>query len=398
MLSAEIGSKVAGMRVAILANDVPPGFGVPVAAPGIRCWGLAEGLQRHGIEAWVMVPWHVLRRFFGEWAAIAAPRNCLVLHAEDVGEVLEAQRFDYIVLTNFNEFSHIHVPESTGVVYDMFAPKLLECLVSRGGEGGGRGEMQRLWERKASALRRASVLVVNGAKKINYARRLASLAGASGKMKEVVVPMCLSIPGQGGLDEIVEWGIMEGGGGSGKIMMGGYLQEWAIPGAWALSVAEYAREGGWELEVVAPEHWGGSNVGEPEALRYLKTFEHVCVSGSEPLESYLRRLGESRVFVDLFEESLERRYAMVTRTITALAAGVPVIHPPFTEVAPLVEKYDAGWLVKVEEEEYLAAIFRQELSDETVVRGKKENALLLGKEVLDPERATADLAKELWER
>jgi hypothetical protein len=320
------------------------------------------------------------------------------VHAEDVGEVLQAQGFDYIVLTNFNEFNHIHVPEFTRVVYDMFAPKLLECIVSRGGEGGGRGDIQRLWERKASALRRASVLVVNGAKKINYARRLASLAGASGGMKEVVVPMCLSIPEQGGLDEVVDEGTMEEAGGRGKIMMGGYLQEWAIPGPWLVSAAEYAREGGWQMEVIAPEHWGGSNVGEPEALRYLKAFEHVCVSGSEPLGSYLRRLGESKVFLDLFEESLERRYAMVTRTITALAAGVPVIHPPFTEVAPLVEEYDAGWLVKVEEEEYLAAIFRHELSDETVVRRKKENALLLAREVLDPERATAELAKELWER
>ena len=37
-------------KVVLVANDVVPGMGLPVAAPGLRVFGLGEGLRRHGFE------------------------------------------------------------------------------------------------------------------------------------------------------------------------------------------------------------------------------------------------------------------------------------------------------------------------------------------------------------
>jgi len=52
----------AGKRVFVLSNDVVPSLGMPVAAPGLRAFGLAEGLRANGVET---RPW--LRA--GSWTA-----------------------------------------------------------------------------------------------------------------------------------------------------------------------------------------------------------------------------------------------------------------------------------------------------------------------------------------
>jgi hypothetical protein len=39
----------AGRQVFVISNDVVPGFGMPVAAPGLRAFGLAEGLRANGV-------------------------------------------------------------------------------------------------------------------------------------------------------------------------------------------------------------------------------------------------------------------------------------------------------------------------------------------------------------
>jgi len=39
----------AGKQVFVISNDIVPGLGMPVAAPGLRAFGLAEGLRANGI-------------------------------------------------------------------------------------------------------------------------------------------------------------------------------------------------------------------------------------------------------------------------------------------------------------------------------------------------------------
>jgi glycosyltransferase involved in cell wall biosynthesis len=95
-------------------------------------------------------------------------------------------------------------------------------------------------------------------------------------------------------------------------------------------------------------------------------------------------LSKVDVSIDLFQHNLEREYAMVTRSIVSLACGVPIIHPPFTEVSPMIAEYDAGWLVDPPDTAALEKVISRILDAPDLVRQKKENARALAAEVLDP--------------
>jgi hypothetical protein len=70
-----------------------------------------------------------------------------------------------------------------------------------------------------------------------------------------------------------------------------------------------------------------------------------------------------------------------------------VIHPPFTEVSPLVARYDAGWLVDPDDFGALDAVLDEALTRPEMVAAKGANARRLWAEVLDPEVAAAPLAR-----
>jgi glycosyltransferase involved in cell wall biosynthesis len=113
---------------------------------------------------------------------------------------------------------------------------------------------------------------------------------------------------------------------------------------------------------------------------------------------FLRFLSSVDVSIDLFQHNLEREYAMVTRSIISLACGVPVIHPPFTEVSPMIAEYDAGWLVDPPDTAALEKVISRVLDDPEVVRRKQENARMLALEVLNPRVAVEPLMRimESW--
>jgi glycosyltransferase involved in cell wall biosynthesis len=84
---------------------------------------------------------------------------------------------------------------------------------------------------------------------------------------------------------------------------------------------------------------------------------------------------------------------VVTRSVVALACGVPVVHPPFTEVSPLIAAYDAGWLVDPEDLEAVEAVLAEIIGHPEVVAAKAANARRLWMEALDPRVTTAPLAR-----
>ena len=60
--------------------------------------------------------------------------------------------------------------------------------------------------------------------------------------------------------------------------------------------------------------------------------------------------------------------------MVALSCGVPVVHPPFTEVSPLVAAYDAGWLVDPADPEAVDAVFDEVVGRPEVVAAKAAGA------------------------
>jgi glycosyltransferase involved in cell wall biosynthesis len=99
------------------------------------------------------------------------------------------------------------------------------------------------------------------------------------------------------------------------------------------------------------------------------------------------------VVLDLFDRTRERELAVITRTIVALCSGKPVVHPPFTEVSPLIEQFDAGWLVDTADPAGVAAVLSQIVSDREEVARKAQGARELWRHELDPHLTVEGLVR-----
>ena len=151
------------------------------------------------------------------------------------------------------------------------------------------------------------------------------------------------------------------------------------------------------LNASLASHWGDRATG---SLALPAFDENPWVRRVPPMEfeAFQAFLADQHVVLDLFDETEERRLAMVTRTVVALASGTPVIHPPFTEVSPLLDRYEAGWLIDPGDTEGLASVLDALASDREQLRIRSANAKRLWVENFEPAiaaRAMADLLVSL---
>lgn len=374
------------MDVILLANDVVPGFGLPVAAPGLRQWGMAQGLRAHGLNVELVVPRHLADRLWGD-APAPVPDDVLVLAAPEIPRLVRSRAPSVVVLTNSNQYDDVAGIPDTRYVFDFFAPKLLE-LVCHEGADVERDRLAALRERKIRALAGADAVILNGEKKRPYV--LGWLLQTDRDVTQVPmlsVPMC--VPVRDLKPPAVQPPL--------RVGIAGYLQAWSQPGDWLDVVGAAADDGRIELHLLLPPHWGGSGtIEESSALQRLTRSEGVVRHTPKTYESFVDFLAGLDLVVDLFGWSLEREYAMVTRTVVALAAGRPVVHPPFTEVSPAITKAEAGWLLDVDDPQ-LASSLDKILGDPSEVRRRAENAQRLAAARIDPAVAVGPLVEQIRE-
>ncbi len=377
----------------MISNDVVPGLGMPVAAPGLRAFGLAEGLRANGVKTRTLVARGFVERQwtrFGRSVPHPTAPDTEVVGANALARYLKAQAPAVAVMINSNQVEHLRPMEGVRYVLDFFAPKMLEELYHHG-EGYPGEDLRRLRERKVRAIELADAFICNGRKKLPYF--LAWMLQADRDVRRVpleVVNMCVPLlPG----------GEREGDGGV-RLAVAGYLQSWSTLGSWVGALESRLDRPGVSLDLLVPWHWGGG-VGRSHASRgdldRISNHPSVTTHGTMNFSEFRRFLSGVDVTIDLFEHNLEREYAMVTRSVVSLACGVPVVHPPFTEVSAMISEYDAGWLVDPLDDEAVGAALDEVMGDPGAVRRKRENARALASEVLDPAEAVKPLVKILEE-
>lgn len=381
-------------RVIVVSNDVVPGLGVPVAAPGLRAYGLAEGLRSHGFEVTTLV---VRGPLENQWEALGydvpppSVPGVEVIAPRDLRCYLRTHAPATAILINSNQVDHLERIEGISYVLDFFAPKMLETLYHEQEDYPGQA-LRRLRERKIRAIEMSDAFIVNGAKKVAYF--LGWLLQGERDIRHLpleVVNMCVPLaPDMDGVDDARH---AERDGV--RFAVAGYLQSWSKPGSWLRTLESHLERPGVTLDILLPEHWGrGSRPKEEnEHLGWLRDNPSVRSHTAMVFSKFQSFLSEADVSVDLFDHNLEREYAMITRSIVSLAVGVPVIHPPFTEVSAMISDYDAGWLVDPADTPGLDEILRRIVEEPEVVTEKGRNALRLSAELIDPEVATRPLAK-----
>jgi glycosyltransferase involved in cell wall biosynthesis len=377
-------------KVFILSNDVVPSLGMPVAAPGLRAFGLAEGLRANGVKVKTLVTRGFTDRQwlrFGRSVPHPTAPHAEVVSARRLARYLETNAPAVAVLINSNQVDHLRPIQGVRYVLDFFAPKMLETLYQHG-EGYPRDELAALRRRKIRAIELADAFIVNGKKKLPYF--LAWMLQADRDVRTLpveVVNMCAPVSFSGEAGPV----------GSGvRFAVAGYLQSWSTLGSWVKVVERQLERPGMRLDLLLPWHWGGAAERSHESRADLDRLERngsVTTHGPMTYSEFQAFLSKIDVSIDLFQHNLEREYAMVTRSVISLACGVPVIHPPFTEVSPMIAEYDAGWLIDPPDTKALEDVISGILDDPDLVRRKKENARALASEVLDPAVAVKPLLR-----
>ena len=386
----------AGRKVFVLSNDVVPSLGMPVAAPGLRVFGLAEGLRANGVETRTVVTRGFVDRQwlrFGRTVPHPTAPHTEIVGANKLRRYLKANAPCTAILINSNQVDHLGGPiGGVRFVLDFFAPKMLEALYQRGEEYPAE-ELAALRKRKIRAIELADAFLVNGKKKLPYF--LAWMLQADRDVRHLpveVLNMCVPT-GYAGEAGPVGDGV--------RFAVAGYLQSWSTLGSWVGVVEGMLDHPKMSLDILLPWHWGGraerSHVSKNDLDR-VSRHPSVRAHGTMGFSEFREFLAGVDVTIDLFQHNLEREYAMVTRSIVSLACGVPVVHPPFTEVSPMIEEYDAGWLVDPNDTASLEKIVRASLDDPGIVRRKKKNARALAAEVLEPSVAVGPLLRilERW--
>lgn len=374
-------------HVIFVSNDIVPGCGLPVAAPGLRVHGLATGLLSYGYPVTTVIVRGPLDRQWRGPVPAPMPRDTLALGADRLEEYLRAQAPAVVVLTNANQIDHLPGEDGNRYVLDFFAPKLLELAY----EGGLQAEypvheLRVHRERKLRAIQRADGFIVNGRKKLPYF--LAWILQTDRDVRAVAlehVGMCL--PASFGAASDADPGRPT------RFAVAGYLQGWSVPGPWLRAMADHLQTGRCTLDAMLPEHWGGaSGFANPELERLAAT-GGLSVHSAMTFDDYRRFLTRCDVVLDLFDRTRERELAVVTRTIVALCCGKPVVHPPFTEVSPLIEEFDAGWLVDPSDEHAVAQTLDAIVRDPPDVAARSAGAQRLWAAHLDPRREARGLER-----
>lgn len=374
-------------RVILVSNDIVPGCGLPVAAPGLRVYGLAHGLTARGYAVTTVVVRGPLAR---QWQAPVPPalaQNTVPLNAEHLGRYLQAQAPVAVILTNANQVDRLGERDDNRYIIDFFAPKLLELVYERElSSPYPVEELRVLRDRKLRGIERADGFIVNGRKKLPYF--LAWILQTERDLRTLPfehVGMCL--PASFAEDRSPPRS------GPVRFAMAGYLQGWSIPGPWLRALPAHLDSGACTLDAMMPEHWGGaSGFASPEVNRLVESHA-IRIHSAKTFSAYQGFLGECDVVLDLFDRTRERELAVVTRTVAALCCGTPVVHPPFTEVSPLIAEFDAGWLVDPADDGQVARVFAEIVADRTVIARKAANVRRLWAEHLDPAVAVEGLVE-----
>ncbi|KPL09822.1 hypothetical protein AMJ85_05965, partial [candidate division BRC1 bacterium SM23_51] len=114
--------------------------------------------------------------------------------------------------------------------------------------------------------------------------------------------------------------------------------------------------------------------------------------GLRPFDALVADYCRAAVALDLMERNAERELAFPTRTVIYLWCGLPVIHSNYTDLAPWIERYDAGWVVDPDDTGRLQQIVEAVLREPQVAREKGRNARRLVAERFTWDKTIAPLA------
>lgn len=375
-------------KIFLIANDVVPGCDLPVAGPGIRAYGIFQGLRAHGYDAWIVAPIKQLNRVnrMTFRKILTGVEGILYIDFNSLADFINEQSPDACIICNSNRYGDLFAPgkntlnDSIKVIYDFFAPKLLELIYDSSTYPAE--QIVELKKRKILTLEKSHGIIVNGPKKIPYV--LALLLDLNKDFRSIPVK---NVWTGVGIDRQQNYKPQT----PLNLIISGYTHGWDQTDKDAMD-SYLSSSNEIHLHLIQPHHWGENIEGVYESNR-IRTERNVTRYTILSYEGFIKMLLEMHLSVDLFERNLEREYSTATRTIVSLAAGLPVIHPAYTELSPLIREYDAGWLYERPDE--IPHILEGIISNPSILAKKHKNVRKLSENIFLPEITVRPLVEIL---
>ncbi|MBI4566922.1 MAG: hypothetical protein HY719_00840 [Planctomycetes bacterium] len=362
-------------RHVVLILELPPARndGVP-SERALRAETLAAAIEKAGHRLTLASP--AMPDAGGDApappAAGGAPARPVVVPAGELSAFVRGAAPDVVISLGWEALSFVEGKEWPVVVdlfdTDPFEETWRENVAPLGAELAAR----------LGVLARADLVLAGSERQRAWAQAWMALAGRDPRAApvEVVPPLAIFPAGERRPPRAVQ------------LVVAGVWRPWEDPPrllpALAQAAAEHKRVG--LTAVLAPGGARGAlSPREREAWLDVESrlFSHECVRRGvfATREEWRRFLfSEATAGIDLFARESGRAMAPSHRAVEYLAHGVPVVAPPWSDLAPLLVEYGAGWPVDPDDPGSLRLLVHDVVENAAMARDAADRALALARE------------------
>lgn len=364
-------------KILVLTTEPLPFPGFIATGAGLRAWGLARGLEAAGLSVEIAMPDDHLAALEPERRA-EVEEHCF--SRARLTEFARSREPDVIVMQHWGmmrELGEVDCP----LAIDLAGPHLLERRF------WGSPNLEGDRAEKLEALSRADYVTCSGRSQRLYFLPFLEAAGfdVSDSALCPVIPFSVDphFPEEAERD-------------AATFVYGGMFLPWQDPakplGA-LLDAFDSAGRGRLRF-YGGPHPTLDVSQGRFDALvERLKEHASVEMCGLKAYDDLVADYCRAGVALDVMARNAERELAFPTRTVVYLWCGLPVIHSDYTDLAPYIERYDAGWTVAPEDGQALRDVATSILSKPELVEEKGRNARRLVTEEFRWDKTIAPLAE-----
>lgn len=369
-------------RVYVLTTEPPPLAGLATTGAGLRAWALAQGLRSAGHDDVTLVV--AADAFAAQGAEVPpVPKSAPVVKAvarKHLADWFRDQKPDAVVAQHWGLLRQVG-PLACPLAIDLAGPHLLE----RRHWGSRDADADR--REKLEALAKADTVVCSGASQRCYFLPYLLDAGFEARPELCpVIPFSMppDLPTPAKDRDYAAF------------VFAGFFLPWQDPEKplrWLLAEADQRAKG--RLEFFGGMHpTADVSRGQFESLaEFVENHPRVTRRGVVAFDDLVLSLRKCGAALDLMPPNLERQLAFPSRTAVYLWAGIPVLHNNYDDLAPLIDRYRAGWTLDADDEPGFRKLVGRLVEHWEDVERRSQGAQQLVRECLTWDKTIAPLAQ-----
>lgn len=351
--------------VLVFTVDTIPGPDRNVSGGGLRAWGLGEGLKSKGHEVIYSMPKKLVES--GNFSKEAVD---YAYKPEHLWKTIRKVIPDIIIFEQWGLATYLE-KTNIPVAIDLHGSLIIENYFRK------HRDLHYNIAAKIKTLAKADFIICPGQRQKNYFIPWLMLSGFQVDEDAIaVVPVSFSpdLPEKNRSNDLT-------------FIFSGGLWPWINPFPALEIVAEQVKNlGNGRLEIFSqkpdikkllPKDRFGN--GQNFSMDVIEEMDRVNIHPFIPHETLLKKLRTSDVAMDIYQWNRERELAFSTRTIEFLWSGLPVIHADYSEIAPYITEYQAGWCLDPNDVESIRRTVSEIYDDPAKTREYGKNAQRLVK-------------------